>query len=138
MEGQVRALLEDQMKDFKRLGMLDRVVRILAYPFGVKPTDNGLLGLRELHFLGAVLAFPGVREARYADVPLCVYDGKLMTDPFLIPRVCICARTYAYGAAAVSGTYDDIDPIDDFAKDVEKAVPRPYVSRGPETQPVRD
>lgn len=127
---QVKALLQGQMRDFERLGVLDRVQRLLAYPYGVRPTEQGMHALRELGFTGAVLAYPGVREARYNEVPLCVYDGRLMTDSFLIPRVCIGAYTYAHNASAKAGAHVPIDPLEDFRKDVERAVPLCYVSRG--------
>ena len=127
---QVKALLQDQMQDFERLGVLDRVRRVLAYPYGVRPTEQGIYALRELGFEGAVLAYPGVREARYDTLPPCVYDGRLMTDPFLIPRVCIGAFTYAHNASAKAGAHVPIDPLEDFRKDVERALPLIYVSRG--------
>lgn len=129
---QVKALLEDQMRDFARLGVLDRVQRLLAYPYGIRPSEQGMYALRELGFTGAVLAFSGAREAKYDTVPACVYDGKLMTDAFLIPRVCIGAFTYAHNTSARAGAYVAIDPLDDFRKDVERALPNIYVSRGPQ------
>ena len=130
---QVRAVMEEQMRDFARSGVLERVSRILAYPYGVKPTEQGIYQLREMGFKGAVLAYPGTREARYQSTPPCVYDGQLMTDPFLIPRVCIGARTYAPMTAATAGAYAAIEPLDDFHKDVEETWPQLYVSRGPKT-----
>lgn len=129
---QVKAVLQDQIRDFERLGVLDRVQRLLAYPYGVRPTEQGMHTLRELGFTGAVLAYPGVREARYNTVPECVYDGKLMTDPFLIPRVCIGAYIYAHNASPRAGAHIPIDPLEDFRKDVERALPNIYVSRGAE------
>ena len=130
---QVRALAQEQMRDFEKLGVLHRVQRILAYPYGVRASEEGRNELRDLGFKGAVLAYPGVREARYDDLPSCVYDGQLMTDAFLIPRVCIGAYTYAHKVAATGGAHVPIDPLDDFRKDVLKALPQIYVSAGPRT-----
>ncbi len=129
-ETQVRPLIEEQMQDFQNVGMLERVSRIIAYPFGGLPKDSVLMTLRDLQFIGGVLTFPGTMESRYKEVPQCIYDGKLMMDPFRIPRVGIGASTYAQGYGATKTT--PINPVDDFRKDVEKALPRPYVSRGPQ------
>lgn len=126
----VRALLENQMHDFKRLGVLERITRILAYPYGVRPSDEGITALRDMGFLGAVLAYPGVNEARHTTLPACTYNGTLGTDPFLIPRVNIGAYIYAQAAKARDSKFNDINPLDDFRKDVEQALPHIYVSRG--------
>lgn len=126
---EVRALVEDQMNQFQRLGVSDRVERILAYPYGLPPTPEGVRELAGMGFKGATLAFPGVREARCETVPPCLYDGRLLTDPFHIPRVCIGAYAYAYKLSARAGSYAPVDPLDDFRKDVETALPRLYATR---------
>lgn len=125
-----KAVLQDQMEQFHGLGVLDRIVRILAYPYGQRPEDPGLQALRELGFLGGVLAYPGVREGHCKEVPLCYYDGRLLNDPFLVPRVTIGAMTYAFGPITTGGRFRDIDPVEDFRKDVQ-GIPRAYRSRGP-------
>ncbi len=127
-ESQMAKLIEDQMDDLQRLGMLDRVSRIMAYPFGGRPNEDGLLALRNAKFLGGVLTYPGVNEAHHVEVPQCYYDGKLMTNAFLVPRVAIGSHVYARGTKPAENP--PIDPIEDFRKDVQKAIPRPYVSRG--------
>lgn len=127
---QTRAVMEDQMEQFRALGVLDRIARILAYPYGARPDDQGVQALRELGFLGGVLAFPGVREGRYDEVPLCYYDGRLLNDPFLVPRVGIGALTYAFGAITAGERFREIDPVEDFRKDAQ-SIPRTYRSRGP-------
>lgn len=127
---QVEAALEEQIRDFKKLGVLDRTVRILAYPYGVRPTEAGINQLETMGFKGAVLAYPGVRESIYDAVPACEYDGQLVTDRFLIPRVCIGAFTYRYKKSPQSSPYVPIDPLDDFRKDVLDALPDSYVSCG--------
>lgn len=127
---QVKAVLEDQMHDFAKLGVLERTVRILAYPYGVCPTEQGIAQLGAMGFKGAVLAYPGVREARYDTVPACVYAEQLMTDRFCIPRVCIGAFAYRYKKTADESPYVPMDPLDDFRKDVLTALPELYVSRG--------
>ncbi len=125
-EAHVKTIIEEQMQDFQRLGMLERIARIMAYPFGGKPSDKGMLALRNAHFLGGVLTYPGVGEAHYNEVPQCIYDGKLMMDPFLIPRVGIGSHVYARGNTPQNNP--PIDPLADFRKDVERGVA--YVSRG--------
>lgn len=125
---EVRALMEAQMTDFTRLGVERRVRRLLAYPYGIRPTDQGIAALKALGFEGAVLAFPGVGEGRYDDIPSCGYAGELKSDPFLIPRVCIGA--YAYARKGAPEPYLPLDPLEDFRKDVTFALPRLYVSRG--------
>ncbi len=127
---QVREIIKEQMDDFKALGVLERVSSILAYPYGVRPSPEGIAQLRRMGFKGAVLAYPGVREAMYDTVPSCAYDGTLLTDPFLIPRVCIGSHAYAYRNAAKSGSFVPIDPLEDFRKDVTEALPDIYVSKG--------
>ncbi len=127
-EKQMTTLIEDQMEDLQKLDMFDRVSRIMAYPFGGRPNEEGMLALRNAKFLGGVLTYPGVGEAHYTQIPQCIYDGKLMTDPFLIPRVAIGSHVYAKGTKPVKNP--PIDPIDDFHKDVEEAIPSIYISRG--------
>ncbi len=122
------AVIENQMEHLQQLNMLDKVQKIMAYPFGGRPNDEGMLALRDAKFLGGVLTYPGVNEAHYNQIPLCVYDGRLMTDPFLIPRVSIGSHVYAKGNKPLKNPA--IDPIEDFRKDVEKAIPRPYISKG--------
>jgi hypothetical protein len=109
-----RRTLEDQMEDFAAQGVLERISRILAYPYGLPPADEGLRALEDLDFLGAVLAFPGVNEAGYADLPVCRYSRQGLRSPrFHIPRVNIGAYIYA-----PKGGTAPIDPLDDFRKDV--------------------
>ncbi len=127
-EAQMTKVIENQMEHFNQLHMLDKVQKIMAYPFGGKPSDEGMLALRNAQFLGGVLTYPGVDEAHYKQVPICVYDGKLMTDPFLIPRVSIGSHVYAKGNKPLKNP--PIDPIEDFKKDVEKGIMRQYISRG--------
>lgn len=110
-----RAVL-DQKGLFEDLGLSRRLAPILAYPYGVRPSAKGLECLRGLGLKGAVLAFPGVGEASYSSIPSCEYDGKLVTDPFLIPRVCIGSHLYA--PKSTGGGYTAIDPLEDFRKDV--------------------
>jgi hypothetical protein len=110
---QTRQVLEEQMADFKAQGVFERIPRILAYPYGLPPADDGLRALEDLGFLGAVLAFPGVNEAKYASLPVCRYSrAGLLTPRFRIPRVNIGAYIYA-----PSGGAAPIDPLDDFRKD---------------------
>jgi hypothetical protein len=93
--------------------VFERIPRILAYPYGLPPAAEALPALEHLDFLGAALAFPGVNEARYADLPVCRYGRTgLLTPRFHIPRVNIGAYAYAPRGGAVP-----IDPLDDFRKD---------------------
>ncbi len=125
---QVRALLEAQMEDFQKMGMLERIAPIISYPFGGKPNEEGMLALRDLKFLGGVLTYPGVGEAHHDKVPQCLYDGRLLTNAFLLPRVAIGSHVYAPGNKPTKNP--PIDPVEDFKKDVGRGVPSPYVSRG--------
>ncbi len=125
---QVRTLLEVQMEDFQKMGMLERIPRIISYPFGGKPNDEGMLALRDLKFLGGVLTYPGVGEAHHETVPQCLYDGRLLTNAFLLPRVAVGSHVYAPGNKPAKNP--PIEPIDDFKKDVGRGVPNPYVSKG--------
>ncbi len=127
----VRELVLEQIAELKALGLSDRVVPILAYPYGVHPEPDGIDELRRLGFKGAVLAFPGVNEARYASLPVCEYDGKLLTDPYKLPRVGIGSRLYAPNDSPQKGTFLPIDPLEDFRKDVLGAIPLLYESSGP-------
>ncbi len=128
---QVAAVIEQQAEHLQQLDMLERVQKIMAYPFGGRPNDEGMLALRNAKFLGGVLTYPGVGEAHYKQVPQCLYDGKLMTDPFLIPRVSIGSHVYAKGNKPIKNP--PMEPIEDFKKDVERGIPRPYISRGLKT-----
>ncbi|MDR2694873.1 MAG: hypothetical protein LBC79_00635 [Deltaproteobacteria bacterium] len=110
---QTQQILEEQMADFTAQGVLERIPRILAYPYGLPPSGEGLRALEDLGFLGAVLAFPGVSEAKYAALPVCRYGPGLISPRFHIPRVNIGAYIYAPG-----GGIAPIDPLDDFRKDV--------------------
>ncbi len=125
--GQVREIIQKQQDDFASLGVLDRVAPVLAYPYGVPPAPEGLRELRRLGFKGAVTAYPGMREGR-ANPPACEYDGRLLSDPFLVPRVCIGSHTYTRPSGG--GLYAPIDPREDFRKDVLEALPHIYVSKG--------
>ncbi len=124
----LKEVVEFQMEDFQRLGVFNKISRIIAYPYSSKPQEAGMMALRDLQFLGGTLTYPGVGEAHHKTVPQCLYDGKLMTNAFLIPRVAIGSHTYAPGTQPVKNP--PIDPIEDFAKDVIRAIPRPYVSKG--------
>ncbi len=124
----MRQIVEFQMEELQKEHMFERVVRIMAYPFSSRPTDAGLMALRDLQFLGGVLTYPGVGEAHHVQVPQCLYDGKLMMDAFHVPRVAVGSHVYAPGTKPVKNP--PIDPIQDFTKDVVKAIPKVYVSRG--------
>jgi len=111
---QTRQLVEDQMKDFKAKGVFERIPRIFAYPYGMLPADEGLRALEDLDFLGAALAFPGVNEGDFTDLPVCRYSRTgLVTPRYHIPRVNIGAYVYL-----PRGGTAPIDPLDDFRKDV--------------------
>ncbi len=124
----VRQVMEFQMEDFQQLGVFNKITRIVAYPYSSRPNDEGMLALRDLQFFGGTLTYPGVGEAHHKTVPQCFYDSRLITNPFLIPRVAIGSHAYAPGTEPVKNP--PIDPIDDFKKDVIRGVPKPYVSRG--------
>ncbi len=125
---QVRSTLEMQIKDFQSLGMLDKIPRIISYPYSARPNEQGILALQELQFQGGFLTYPGVGEAHHNIVPHCLYNGKLMTNPFFIPRVAIGSHVYAPGTKPSQNPA--INPINDFQKDVLKAIPLPYISKG--------
>ncbi len=127
-QAQMTKVIEQQMEHFSQLQMLDKVQKIMAYPFGGRPNDEGMLALRNAQFLGGVLTYPGVNEAHYSKIPVCVYDGKLLTDPFLIPRVNIGSHVYAKGNKPLKNP--SIRPVDDFKKDVVNGIMRHYISRG--------
>ncbi len=127
---QVRSLMQEQMDDFAAQGILERVVPVLAYPYGELPKPEGVEELRRMGFKGAVLAFPGVREGRYESIPACGYGGGLLCDPFHIPRVCIGSFAYASQKTAQGRAYTPIDPLADFQKDVLESLPGLYVSKG--------
>ncbi len=112
---QTRQVIEEQIEDFRRREVADRIVRILAYPYGLPPEPDGLRALADLGFYGGLLAFPGLGEAKYTTrPPQCLYgSGGLITHPFAVPRVNIGALIYA-----PRGGFADIDPIGDFRKDV--------------------
>ncbi len=124
----MRKIVEFQMEELYKEGMFERVQRIMAYPYSARPNDGGLMALRDMHFLGGTLTYPGEGEAHHKTVPQCLYDGKLMMDAFHIPRVAIGSHVYAPGTKPVKNP--PIEPVQDFMKDVVRAVPRPYVSKG--------
>ncbi len=124
----LRQVIEFQMEDFQNLGVFDKISRIIAYPYSSKPNDEGMLALRDLQFLGGTLTYPGIGEAHHKTVPQCLYDGKLMTNPFILPRVAIGSHVYAPGTKPVKNP--PINPIEDFTKDAVRGVPRPYISKG--------
>lgn len=126
---EVSQVMKEQIQDFAALGVGQRVAPILAYPYGVPPSPQGVDALRSMGFKGGVLAYPGTGEGRYATPPPCLYDRQLVTDPFQIPRVCVGAYTYAVRGAG-GPPYLPIDPLDDVAKDVLHALPRFYTSQG--------
>ena len=115
---QTLQLIEEQMESFRRHSALERVSRILAYPYGLPPAPEGLRALTELGFLGGLCAFPGRDEAGYARLPVCRYGEKgLLSERFLLPRVNIGAfRQLKKGTGAQP--YAPIDPLDDFRKDI--------------------
>ncbi len=127
---QVKEIMEEQINDFRSLGIMNRVTPILAYPYGARPSPQGIDQLSRMGFKGAVLAYPGVHEATYDSVPSCDYNEKLLTNPFLIPRVCIGAHIYAQGNSPKSGNFVSIAPWEDFSKDILEALPNIYVSKG--------
>ncbi|MDR0239313.1 MAG: polysaccharide deacetylase family protein [Deltaproteobacteria bacterium] len=93
---QTRRALEEQMGDFKAQNVFERIPRILAWPYGLPPADDGVRALEDLDFLGAMLAFPGVREAKYTSLPVARYSpAGLLSPRFHIPRVNIGAYIYA-------------------------------------------
>ncbi len=124
----MRKIVEFQMEELQKERMLERVMRIMAYPYSARPTDAGLMALRDLQFMGGVLTYPGVGEAHHTQVPQCLYDGKLMMDSFHVPRVVVGSHVYAPGTKPVKNP--PTDPVEDFTKDVVKAIPKVYVSRG--------
>ncbi len=124
----MRKIVEFQMEELYKEHMFERVVRIMAYPYSARPTDAGLMALRDLQFMGGVLTYPGVGEAHHTEVPQCLYDGKLMMDSFYVPRVAVGSHVYAPGNKPVKNP--PIEPIEDFTKDVVRAIAKTYVSRG--------
>ncbi len=124
----MRKIVEFQMEELQKEHMFERVSRIMAYPYSARPTDAGLMTLRDMQFLGGALTYPGVGEAHHKTLPLCLYDGKLMMDSFYVPRVAIGSHVYAPGSKPLKNPA--IEPVEDFMKDVVKAVPRVYLSRG--------
>ncbi len=124
----VQELMEEQQEDFYRLGVLAQIKAILAYPFGRRPSEDGIKKLKDMGFLGAVLAFPGNYEAKYEKIPYCEYNENLITDPFLIPRVCIGSHTYKLSNTKLS--YIEVDPIMDLKKDFLFIVDKLYISNG--------
>lgn len=111
-------ILEMQMTAFKTLGIFDRIKQIFAYPYGVPPSQEGMQVMKKLGFIGAVLAFPGVHEAKYKTIPLCEMNTshRLINDPFLIPRSNIGSIMYA-PTNPENIPYRSINPIKDFQKD---------------------
>ncbi|MCL2123968.1 MAG: hypothetical protein FWH34_07725 [Desulfovibrionaceae bacterium] len=111
---QTRQALKEQMEDFTAKGVFERIPRILAWPYGLPPADEGVRALEDLDFLGAALAFPGVNEAKYSGLPVGRYSHTgLLSARFHIPRVNIGAYIYA-----PRGGIAPIDPLEDFHKDV--------------------
>jgi hypothetical protein len=101
-----RQTLEDQMEDFAARGVIERIPRILAYPYGALPSRDGLRALEDLGFLGAVLAS--------GPSPVCRYSPEgLRSSRFHIPRVNIGA----YRRVTRNSTAP-IDPLEGFRKDV--------------------
>ncbi len=124
----MRKIVEFQMEELYKEGMFERVTRIMAYPYSARPTDAGLMALRDMHFLGGTLTYPGEGEAHHNTIPQCLYDGKLMMDAFHVPRVAIGSHVYAPGTKPIKNP--PIEPVQDFMKDVVRAIAQPYVSRG--------
>ncbi len=127
--GQTKDLLQNQMHVFKKEGVIDSVVPIFAYPYGVPPQADGIEALKDLGFSGAVLASSGVSEAVYTTMPQCLYSYKdgLSIDRFRIPRMSIGSYRYSY--IIKSKQFTPITPIDGFKKNYEYQI-IPYVSRG--------
>ena len=126
---ETRAALEAQREDFAKQGVLEKVVPVLAYPYGAPPLPEGLEALRSMGFWGAVLAFPGIHELKHDTLPSCEYNATLLTDPFLLPRVNIGAYAYPYRPADKNAPFVSIDPGADFQKDVLDALPRIYSTK---------
>jgi len=118
------ASLKDQMEQFAQMGVADRVVKILSYPYGLPPSDKGIAALKDLGFIGAVEAMPGVNEGRSGEAPLCDYDGKLLAPPFHIPRINIGPGGYDRNFKIYFA-----DPVSDFDKDIRNRGPL-YLSKG--------
>lgn len=114
---ETEALIKEQMDQFARMGVADRVVKILSYPYGKPPSEQGVAALKKLGFLGAVEARPGLGEGRDGEAPLCPYAGRLLVDPFHIPRLSVGAGGYDREYKI----YQD-DPLKDFDKDVRNRV----------------
>ncbi len=127
---QVRNALEEQIQDFEELGVLQHIKRILAYPYGVPPLEEGIEMLKEYHFVGAFLAYPGVGEAKYSSIPVCTYDSKPLGSAFKIPRVSIGAYCYPPYVEGKQSAFIPIDPIKHFQKNVIENTANIYISKG--------
>lgn len=127
---QTRKAVEEQIENFSRWGVLDRIPRILAYPYGLAPEPDGMRALVDLGFMGGLLAFPGLNESgAAARPPVCRYDRQgLLSDPLRIPRINVGAFIFA-----PRGGYAAVDPISDFRKDVG-AFDEVYHACGEKTQ----
>jgi len=117
-------VMRDQIDQLEALGVLDYFVRILAYPFGLRPKKSGIAALKDLGFYGGVLALGGKGEAGEGPTPFCRYEGKLLGDPFLVPRANLGAKLYNNEIQL-----KPFNPLDDFDKDIGKRNDL-YVSKG--------
>lgn len=111
-------ILAMQMNAFKEMGVFDKIKPLFAYPYGYPPSPEGIEAIKDLGFIGAVLAFPGVNEAKYKTIPLCEIDAEyqLVNDTFFIPRTNIGSYIYA-PPNPNELVYKKIDPIEDLRKD---------------------
>ncbi len=119
-----RAILEEQRKDFEALGVLEKIVPIVAYPYGQRPSLEGMEEMRSMGFWGAVVT----SEARrwYRSVPVCGYDGALLSDRFTLPRASIGAYAYPPRVSETNPTYIKTDPVAVFQSDVLNVIPLIY------------
>lgn len=124
---ETRATLEEQRKDFETLGVLEKVVPVVAYPYGHRPSPEGLEELRDMGFLGAVVTNPGLYGRWWRkSVPLCKYNGTLLSDRFTLPRISVGAYAYPRRATDADAAYVAVDPIAVFQNDVLGNIPNMY------------
>ena len=124
---QTMKILTEQLNEIERLQPNDRIAPIFAYPYGYAPLAEAMPAFSELGFIGAVLAYPGNNEARYSQIDQYIYlpsQQRALISPLFIPRVNIGSFTYAPPGSA--NPYVKISPVEDFKKDVERAIYKPY------------
>lgn len=124
---ETRAILEEQRKDFEALGVLKKIVPIVAYPYGPRPSPEGMKEMQSMGFLGAVVTVPGLYGRRwYKSVPVCSYNGTLLSDRFTLPRVSIGAYAYPQRATKTDAEYVKTDPVAVFQSDALGGIPNVY------------